>query len=221
MTQETGDLIRGYYKEFTLDSRAHEYLKKYLRELVATTTIARLLLTQSDLDAGSITTYAHRELGLERLHAFTDYGFMGQPLKQVDISLAKMKIVPVYDFWLIPVIRDFLAKQENHLCVFAKISARAGDRLVDRTPTNLAIYREELYHFIGTANVSIERIDQIFSWIDSLFIVGVLTSLPVGQHSLYHKQTISLSILEQLVDRAEKLIISAYDGEGNLIWHRG
>lgn len=220
MTQETENLIRGYYQEYKLDSRAQEYLRKYLRELGATTTIAQLLLARLDLNAGTMTTYAPREIDLERLHAFIDYGFMGQPLKQAGISLTKMKIAPVYDFWLIPMIRDFLAKREDHFCIFSEISARAGDRLVDRTLTNLAIYKQELYHFIDSTNVSKESIDQVFSWIDNLFIVGVLTSLPVGHHSLQHKETISLPILEQIVDRTEKIIVSAYDGEGNLVWHR-
>ena len=51
-------------------------------------------------------------------------------------------------------------------------------------------------------------------------LIGVMTSLPEGHYLALEKKKITSEELKLLAERAEKIIVGAYDGEGYLIWSK-
>jgi len=121
---------------------------------------------------------------------------------------------------LVTFIHDFLTSGEGKLCIFQDALSATGAAGSSPTGIKTLTYRREVYRCLSEGDER-EGIRQTIQRAQTLpRFLAVLTSLPKGEGLYYESQPATLKLLSNLADRAEKIIVGAYNGEGHLIWNK-
>jgi hypothetical protein len=202
-------------KKITLSLESVDYIKSILKH---GNTISSYLLKNCDLEKGKVITFLPFDVSKEDAKQFT----FGGKFKYSTESAKMLPMPPnIYDY-LVEVIQSFLKKGKGRLCIFEDKTSLPNDPLISLKDTRIFICESEVYYILCKEDAgNIEKInDTIWDSDSHWHFVCVMTSVSKENSVLKNNKKINHNDLKLLAERAEKIVIGAYDGEGFLIWNK-
>jgi len=202
--QFVGARILTMVEQRILTTRVLPYVYKHLesgRRLSS-------LLKTVDLSKGEFWTYLPPNVNEEDTYRLSHRGTVFPLRPQVQASGVEM-------------IQDFLLKDPSSFCVLEDALASRGDPfLLNVAFRNYFSVDNDIYYYLSADDANREKIKAAISVSKSFLLTAVLTTVSSDIRFKPKAQLIE-SDLRAIVVGLEKIIMSAYDGEGYLIWSRG
>jgi hypothetical protein len=213
------------YKEITLGIEAIEYIKY---RLSISYTLAQFILDYIVLENGYVTVGLPPEANMEMINKVDSAGLLpthpeSEWKKGITEDGRESVWIPVYPFndYAVKTIQTFLRKNTQRLCFFEDFSARPEFPFVKRYKTKIVIFEKEVYHILAGGKHENDEIEGFIKESETFIsLVGILTSLPDDNNDILSWKTITSDMLRVLVDRTEKIVVGAYDGEAYIIWNK-
>ncbi len=115
-------------------------------------------------------------------------------------------------------LMKFMSESPNRLCIFEDAGAEPSFTWVIRDKPRIFTYNKEVYHVAFSQQCTEEGLKHAIRTADSTWIlIGVATSVPDIQEWI-GKVELTNNDIQELAQRAEHIIVGAFDGEGYLIW---
>jgi len=200
----------------------------YIRDCLANgKTLARYLLQRPDLESGTVTTFLPSDVSEE---AATQFKWGGKLKRdpatfvyrtEPDGSRTRWEPVPNTDPWLISILQEFLRGGPERVCVFENSSAAPEHPWLLSSGMQTLIFESEVYHFLSSRDL--ENEEKILTTIEgtkSWLFYGTMTSLSEPPDLPLEGGTVDDEVLKTFAQRAEKIVVGAYDGESYLIWSK-
>lgn len=209
--------------EIRLGSEAVDYIESCLQD---GNTLSRSLLHTHDLRVGKVRTFLPESVSYKAANEFTLGGKLPTPDPEThkvftgDDGFKWIAVpVPTADAETIAIIRNFLEAEQNHACILENAVAGASDPWLCSITTRALTYGSEVYHLITHDDIDdpnniVNTIKDAMSW----RLIGALTSAPHTILLAPRLSAISEGELKTIAERATSIVVSAYDGEGYLIW---
>jgi hypothetical protein len=199
----------GAFREHRLGSPANEHILECLK--YGHTLSRHLLRRRQGLKEGRVITRLPLGANTGELDKF-EWGGKYPPA-------ADAKGLPSARDDLVSRIGDFLKRKEGGVCIFENYLARRTDPALSRARSRVRLYGDEVYHVLTEEDAKPEPIKAAVAEAEGLPIfIGALSTLPQGSRIYSAQRELAGEELRALADRAEKIIVGAYDGEGYLIW---
>jgi hypothetical protein len=124
--------------------------------------------------------------------------------------------------WLSRVVGEYLLGGADRVCVFEDWIASPGSALVANSDLRPYVFENIVYFALFHEDAeNRERIESTIQNAEDVWLFyGVISSLPEEMHLDPEGGLISGQIMEMLAQRAEKIVVGAYDGESYLIWSK-
>ena len=219
------DEINKYYHTVDVTNGGIEYI---LGHLSYGRTLSKLVTKHIHVEEGWVETFAHRSVKENKLFQFERMG-VGRELPESFINFPKddsrWAIRAVDDFFVIPTIKKFLTLSEQNICIIEDIDSspsgwRSPSSWRSTTPPYITFDEKDVYSFIDDKDITRATIRQTFSIATTSWSMrAFLTSIPTDMKPLRNNQEVAIKTLEVMAKRTKKIIATAYDGEGELIWH--
>jgi hypothetical protein len=212
------------YKEYELDIISISFIRKHL---LSGLTLSKQVLKFLDIEKGKVFTGMPKDIALGKLSDFDHGGIIDtnfnspifQSFQDKDGRKIIMQRVSRAFTYVTDTTINFLQKSDNNLLIVENVKARPTDPITIDDKSVIWIFQNEIYHPIF-GKTSSEEITRTLTKADSLWtMVGFLTSLP-KEDNLPLKKEMSLDTIQNLAKNTQKIIVSAYDGEGFLIWQQ-
>jgi hypothetical protein len=196
------------FQEHTLGPEANEYVRDVLE---SGRSLALHLRRSHDLTEGKVVTRLAPDANTDELGKFEWGG------KYYPEPVSGRRRTPEDD--LASYILGYLEADEERVCVFENYLARSTDPWLERAESRVLFLGEEVYHVISAevVNPSLAKVTINEADYYPVFI-GILSRWPEGSHLSPERRDTANEELRALAEKAEKIIVSAYDGEGYLIW---
>jgi hypothetical protein len=214
--------IKNFYKEIELGTNGVEYVKGSLKY---GNTLSQALLKMENSRLYDAKTFVHVDVADEKLNLF-EQGGISRPVPEMLRNFEPRdgfswgELSPKVDFWLVPLIQDFLSSIEDSLLILEDNEVRPDDPWLRNYPDlPVLTYEDEVYYYLSQTQSG--KIKRLFSFAKSWTFMGMLTSLPEGIEMLPRKRSLTKGEIELLAERAERVIVAAYDHEGYIICRRG
>jgi hypothetical protein len=189
-------------KKFGLGSDAIQYIRARLKE---GNHLSQYVLDHVPLGEGSVSTVLPEATSRD---ALLNFG-AGGVTKRRDTE-------PV----IVRAISEYL-HAPGRVALFEDKLALCGDASLRRSSrSDFATCDSEVYYFLAGPDTTSESIKKAVRFATSYRFVGVLAPLPIAMIGLRKGAEISLSNLEEIAQKADYLLVGAYDGEGDLVWAR-
>jgi len=204
----------------TLGADALDYVKDCLREGL---TLAHHILSR-DLDHGYVRTFLPAEPVTQGTIADYRTGGKFPPSPESEWRTVPGGVmVPIVgaDSALVDLIRTFLTQSSERLCVFEDALAKPSDPCMSAS-TSYMVFGDEVYHIVTAEYGDSSQIREKLVEAKSIPIfIGLMTSWgPDCPRTFTTGQSFSPTCLEQLAQRAETIIVGAYDGESYIVWEQ-
>lgn len=180
--------------------------------------MSRYLLQNCNFENGKVITFLPHDVSNEDARHFKLGGKIKPPTEPDKISLS----IPNTNNYLIDILEAFLREGGGRLCIFEDVTSIPSDPGISLKDSRIFIYQNELYYILFSKDAGAkERIDDTIWDSDSHWhFVCVMTSAPEESGFFKNDKNIIANDLKILAERAEKIAIGAYDGEGYLIWNK-
>ena len=120
----------------------------------------------------------------------------------------------------IPIIESFLSVDSKQLCVFKDIVLRLNDPCIDKVKTPYWPCEDTVYHYILGRDIKKDLVKNVLREAGSYITLGAITSFDEANDLFNEKRNLQKNDLYEFAKRVQKIIVSAYDGEGYLIWEK-
>ena len=188
-------------------------------------TLSKFILQSINLYRGSVHTFLPEYGNVKNIYNFEYGGIITERKPSIQDKKGEGNAIwirvdtivgPIIDL-----IESYLAKKDN-VCVFDDALSKTSDHFLKHQESFFKIFEAEIYHILfsgANAKQIINAIDNVKSLWPPL--IGVLTRYSASHiNSLKCKnETITSEQLLALAMNTSKIIVSAYDGEGYLIWN--
>lgn len=203
----------------------------YIRDCLANgKTLATYLLERLDLENGSVTTFLPPDVSKEAASQFKWGGKLYRDPEtfvyhtEPDGSTTRWEPVPNTDPWLVSILQEFLRGGTERVCVFENEVALPGDPWLSLPRWDIlqtVIFGNEVYHLLSNRDAeNEERILSTIRGARSWLFIGAMTSLSQASDLPLEAGRLDGEALKMFAQRAEKIVVGAYDGESYLIWSK-
>ena len=175
----------------------------FIRDSLAARGLAlgRIVLEHTEFESGTVRTWCPIDSQQPTSRVLEEGGF----------ALGR----ETYD-WLVRTIGQYLGLSADRVCILADTCSRPGD---PHLPDWVLFLEEEAYHPITSTENTPETIERRVGQAEcAAGLVGVMGVIPPDQEWAAGSGVISLGVLRALGQHAEGVIVSAFDGEGYLVW---
>ena len=219
------------YKEFILGPEAIEYVQK---SLGMGKTLAHFIMVKSSSWRGKVFTFFPKDFLIKDndINEFM-WGKLPQPSPTHKITRKNGKKLiyvplPSTQEYLITLIQKYLNEKEGRMCIFEDPYGKPSDLFFSSKEflsmnISTLIFGNDIYYSLTKKDSDREHVTKVFNqgFAFSPPTIAIITSVSGKNWLPVKKQSeITLEQLKMLTDRAEKIIIGAYDGEGYLIWEK-
>jgi hypothetical protein len=126
---------------------------------------------------------------------------------------------PADDQPIIEFISDYLSKAKNRIAVFENYTY-SPNHFEDNKYSNVIFNKEEVYEYLTHRDESITAVSQVYYRKSNYPSIGVLSELP-SNLILPKGEYVNKSLLEEISNHSDHILIGAYDDETMLIWTFG
>lgn len=118
-------------------------------------------------------------------------------------------------------IFEYLEKSENGICIFEDSTCTPDDNFPGDLLKYVYFYNEEVYCVLTNENLDLKLIIKaIREFEQPNYFLVVLAQIPTINKSFLLDRSLKKDDFKNITKAAEKIIISAYDGEGYLVWEK-
>jgi hypothetical protein len=212
--------------ELALDLRALDHIGQQLQQ---GKTLSRYLLAREDAALGSIVTLLPDDLPPEEPYAFREgYKLRIGPNSIVYQENGPLEPVPNTTPWLVSVVQGYLRyrtdriAQTDRVCMFEHPLTSSGAPWIAKSGLRPHIFNDEVYFALFHQDAEDpKRIETTIRHTETVWLFcGVMSSLPQGITLDREGGSISRDLLEMLAQRAEGIVVGAYEGESYLLWSK-
>lgn len=169
------------------------------------------MLSRYELERGSATALLPLSAPRHARHNFDSGGILPRPIErpvpQPDGSVLVPK--PNSDRHLSNVVRNFISKAPNHVCVLEDHLHRPGDPFVATRRSGPVIIDEVIFHILGASQSDDETIISTVRASGFIYMtLGVLAA----------SNTMDSLDLGAVANSCEAIFVDAYDGESYILW---
>lgn len=210
-------------EEITLGREALDYIGESLRDGEE---LSLRLLKSVRLEAGSVVTYLPKGTAISSIRNFQSGGILG-PMTPVTVgtgdehhSQSRISTIPTADSALASLITGHLIAMPTSLCLFENRLAKPKDSWLRHSRMHNLTLGMTVCHYLSSQDsrdTELIRLTIKKSRSISPPLLGVLTQLGDGA-VMGLVDDANGDVLKGIVDRTEKLIVGAYDGEGFIVW---
>lgn len=201
----------------------------YFRQALADgKTLSHCVLERTDLRQGRLFTLLPPGASTENLNDFMSGGKLlpSPPDTHVSVTFADgspggtLVPIPNANAELARHVEAFLKEGFDRLCILEDQMAEPGDPAALHSPANVVVLGPELYYVLGNQDADVRVIEDALCHASSSIyppLVGVLT------HGLAHsknRRETTTAELRSFAERAEEIVVGAYDGEGYVLWSK-
>ncbi len=199
---------------YDIGEAAIAYMKKAMGDGLS---LSKQVLQALDLSRGHIYTMLPDGVDTDLIR---DYSVGGFTCNYADRKNGVVQVTTI-DEHVITLIRSFLAKSGNPVCLFDATLLELDFPTVRRIRTH-AIFQKEVYLYLGPGQNTLDQIGTIMyssagSYPPVLASLAVLSSEGV---CILRSGRLSLQFLRETAEATEHIIVGAFDGEGYLIWDK-
>ena len=214
------------FREILLGSEALEFIRDHLTE--GGMLLARDLLQYCDLENGQVMTYLPTNVSDDEARKFATGGKLETPMGPSENFVARdgtrwtMKPNADTDLHLVRTIQAHLRRRGRRWCIFEDALGSPSDPRILSGDDRIRVLGSEVYYLIGEADVDDEaRILKTVRDANSAWrFACTMSSIPEPGHFSEGGRSLKSDEVRILAERAEKIAVSAYDGEGYLIWSK-
>jgi len=116
-------------------------------------------------------------------------------------------------------ISDYLSKSKNRIAVFENYTY-SPSYFKESKDSNVIFYMEEVYEYLTHRDKNIKEVNKVYSRKSNYPSIGVLSELP-SNVTLPQGEFVNQSLLEEISNHSDHILIGAYDDETMLIWTFG
>jgi hypothetical protein len=121
----------------------------------------------------------------------------------------------------IPIIESSLSVDSRQLCIFEDVILRMRDPYLMKVKTPYWSHKDKVYHYILGNNIKSGLVENVLREASRNYItLGAVTSFNEANDLFNGKRNLQKNDLYEFAKRVQKIIVSAYDGEGYLIWEK-
>ncbi len=201
----------------------------FMRECLAQGhTLAKFLTLRPDLDHGTIFAPVPPAIELDPIRNFRHGPLLPSPTTNNHVEYSdeegkSISVVPVpsTNHILEQLIRNYL-KQSNHkVCVFEDALATASDPYLKDLSIRMLTLNKEVYYVLLSTDNSEDAVRRTIRQAANPHpgLIAMVTTM-TGDDFSFRRGVITRDGLKRLSDKAEKIILGAYHGEGYLIWEK-
>ncbi|MGI2909277.1 hypothetical protein [Tolypothrix sp. VBCCA 56010] len=194
--------MKDMLQRFNLENEAIVYIKACLSN--SDKPLARYLLNL-DLEGGKVITYLPDTSSPEARLNFKCGGIANSESTKTE---------------LIRFIYECLKSHEEGYTIFEDTLAKSTDKWLSNSKENFFTCKGSIYHFLNSKNNNKESINNLITEATNAYlIVGIITYI---QNNLEIEigREIPFNVLETFAKNTQYIVVSAYDGESELIWFR-
>lgn len=222
----SNDQIIKDFKVFELDQRANIYLQEITKSYSTVVHgeseypqfLLQKILQKIDLGNGKIITclpkeskendiynFSHAQINIEKTGSLLSQGFV------VEVESTRV--------WLINIFKEYLESTNNSAIIFAHIYSLPTDPYFQKTNVQILTTENEVYYFLTKEDTTFDRIREIILSSDGASppLVAFCATLPAN---LKRGGRLSPEVISEIADDTTSVVISAYDGDGYLVWRR-
>jgi hypothetical protein len=207
------------YQTIEVGPRALDYLRKCLangRQL------AKLLSERSELVNGRFKVLLPLDAKLDSSSNF-EWAIAPEAPPEEQVTFTgqggtEWRAVPKPDMWqaLIDEIDAFLSLGGDRLCVFEDIAAERGDRFLERIATRVAYGHDgTVFHLLVTTDGGTENVGATLLNASDWLTIGCMSTIGALPPD---REQLSDEAIASLAGTAEQIVITAFDGDGWLVW---
>ncbi len=218
------NVINKYYQFVDVTDGGFDFL---LKELRYGETLSNLVAKYILIESGKLETFAPQNIELSALLDFRATYNIGQGVSENLLQTLKTesasRAFPEMDFFVAPIVQDFLAQSEQNICILEDIDSSPGDPGLTASgmPPMFTFAEVDVYFYIDRKRSTIDTISKVFSMVSPMWSTrAFLTSLPKELTLSEANQKMEMKDIEAIAQRTQKIIVGVYDGESYLVWHR-
>jgi hypothetical protein len=212
-----------YFDDESSRGTAVDYLRSQLRQ---GKTLAAFLLSGVNFQQGRIATLTHTALTMKEALEFGQGHESPAQDSMRKLTVGRISGVacpkPSANKQLVEMIEEVLG-QGDSICVLENSLAEPGDLWLKGAKSRVAIYDSEVYHFLMPVDRNETSVtDSIREASGPTNLVGALGRAPVGiNFSSSRRFALDRKDLEECARLSQCVFVSAYDGEGYIVWSAG
>ena len=217
------------FREIHLGREAIQFIRDCLEE--GGMTLGRGLLLHCDLEKGRVLTYLPTTVSEDETRQFKFGGKVEEiPLGPADNFVAEAGTrwvrVPTEDTdnHLVRTIQAYLRGEGGRWCIFEDaVSSPSFPYIRRRRDGRIRVLGSEVYYLIGKSDAEDEAriLKTVRNAQSGWRFACAMSSVPERVHFLEGGRSLKRDEVRVLAERAEKIAVGAYDGEGYLIWSKG
>ena len=193
----------------------------YLRESLGDSKqLARSLLGCLNLEQGTARTFLPLESSDQHIYDFRRGGKVMGPASPLSSSSQGRGITRIFnmDSVLVDIIQTHLDSGWNSFCLVEAPLAHADDP--KSTEGTVLVHDDSVFYLLEPDKTNQAAIQQTLRVASSIWppTVGALGR---GARRTAHLEIVDIKALEEFAEKTESIFVSAYDGEGFVLWSRG
>lgn len=214
------------FGEVLLGNEAIQFIRNCLME--GGMMLGHDLLLCCDLESGRVKTYLPTSVSDGESRRFTTGGKVETPTGPAENFVARdgtrWVMIPKAEtnLHLVRTIQAYLRGEGRRWCIFENATSRPSDVWILAGDDRIRVLGNEVYYLIGKDDAEDEaRILKTVRNADSAWrFACAMSSVPEQVHFLEGGRRLKRDEVRVLAERAEKIVVGAYDGEGYLIWSK-
>ncbi len=188
-----------------LDTRAEAYIREVLD---LPHSLTRLFCREQSLEGGSIAAFLPAALHDEQFYAFTEGG-------HAPLAVARQAAVLL--------LTHLLHADPSRLFVLEERFPTRSDVAASNGQSLRWFYGDEVYTIVAhhqNSSLIREAVDELVGMVPAVAVVGYVCNVPPDAPVLQHPPELTDADLAALARGVSHILVSAYDGEGFVLWSR-
>lgn len=210
-------MTQKMYRKISLGNEAKKYMTLHLKHGHQ---LARLLAEKIIEEKGGIFTIVPNSLKIreEKLKNFNGMIFSEKPREKGSY------VVPVrediHDLFEVMVM-EFLQNKADSFFVIEEPFLKASDDSFEEPQISLLVKDDEVYYLLKS-DITLQDLHTTLNFGFNFYpgLIGALGSFKTTKRKSGRRERLNTKKLFSMLKNVEKIVVSAYDGEGYLIWER-
>lgn len=175
-------------------------------------------LEKISLKEGKVFALVPAGISNENLYNFNEGG-----LYKIDKRLFNKSpiLIPVQNdsrYWLIKHVIQYLNENEENSVIFENPVGSPNDPYILNSKVVFFSIENEVYYFLNKESPNIKLVKEVFSRSEAYYFLCIFSTINLKSKFLTSPKSNS-EIIKKTVDNIRSFVVSAYDGEGYLMWN--
>jgi hypothetical protein len=203
----------------TKDVTSPESFEYIINQLSLGAKTLSINVSQLPIRNGRVFSFAPQALSDDLL-----YKFESGDLNEKIITTSNSHLVPVENdsrIVLTNIICEYLNADADNYCVIEEPIAMPSDAWVLKSGINYVYIGDEMYYFLDISNCDKNTVEKLIKIGEAYYFLCVLGKLNIDLHpDTTIKGEINSELIQLMAANIDRLFVTAYDGEGYLMWER-